>query len=130
MLSTSLLCEVLVCVRRSSLPPEEVFSILVHLSRPQHGMPPPITLDTWGPLVSPSRKSPESALCLPPLTGLCSSGFSGMGTTCDLLPELVRPRCASPAILPRCVYLWVGVCLCVHAYTHMHVLCSTHFLKV
>lgn len=89
------------------------------------------SLWTPGVLLFCPPGSPQSQpFAYHPSLASAARAVSGMGPTCDLLPGLVRPRCASPAILPRCVYLWVGVCLCVHAYTHVHVLCSTHFLKV
>ena len=49
-------------------------------------------------------------------------------------PVICCPDWLGPAVaaLPpaHCVYLRVGVCLCAHAYTLMHVLCSTYCMKV
>lgn len=129
-LSTSLLCEVLMCVRISSLPPG------LGLQQP----PSPPQAPAWHapshhsgrlgsscfalqevPRVSPWPTTPHWPLQLglslewePPV--ICCQDWLGP---------------AVPALPPaHCVYLRVGVCLCTHAYTLVHVLCSTHFMKV
>lgn len=126
---TSLLYEVLMCVRSPLCLQDSAFS---HLPSPPQAPAWHAPSHHSGHLESSGfalQEVPESALGLLPLTGLCSSAFWNGTTPVICCQDWLGPAVPARPPCPLCVPEGVGVCLCAYAYTHVHVLCSTHFME-